>query len=349
MDGNNEVEYGERQRQLDIDMKYKIGVCIYGLIVITHMIYVMNAPSWAFPAVLALIGFIWYKIQQIRIEKAEHQLKEDRLALETDLHQWAQGRAELVQRLRHIADEINRSRHKSNVAKVSVNCLAFVGDCACLLSTFYGYKLPINGSYIRGAMRATEKLTDVFADALADLNSSRGAQEANRVMEDDQTFNRLGNLKERYRRSLERFISLSTYFDRAILRFETHGDRTEVFLDIGNIFLTRQKVAAFEDNSKVKEIVKSLVFVGGFTDKYLSKTNNDRKEALLGVLNLVADGATIYNRFKEIQSGSPDIAADKVRAIASDLEDQIPTVDGILLEVLLEVANNNNARVTGNL
>ncbi|XP_033096973.1 uncharacterized protein LOC117101188, partial [Anneissia japonica] len=322
---------------------FKIGCWIYVTLIVINFANVVGVPGWVIGSVVGFLTLLfWLKVQRIPTEVASRQLEVNRLELERRLSEWTEARTRTIRQLNDIADKISKRRRYCNYAKTAVTCLAFLAEFTTLLTSFYGIKLPINGNTIRLMLRATETATDLTADFIADTRSSRGAQEADRVIQEDNehTFTILRQQQKRYYLSLVRYMELARSMDNVVVRYRINGNYTEVFIAVGSIVMTR--IANLNNNNnRVKTAVTTCINHGKLISYFIGETKQSgettppgKAEVAIRVLVMVADIAKIYQRFSEILAGSPDAAAEEIRRITRDLEEQIPTINDIILDSL---------------
>ncbi|XP_033118521.1 uncharacterized protein LOC117118126 isoform X2 [Anneissia japonica] len=301
-------------------------------------------------------------------EAGDRQLEVAKLDLDRQLHKWIEKRTNTIQRLNSIADEISKVRRNCDIAKTTVTCVALFGEIATLFCDHYEYKLPVESDTIRKGLRVTETVTDNVADFIADYRSSKGAQQANKILQEDdkQTLLGLRVQQRRYCLSLERYMELAKNID-AVVQYRENDNFTEVFLGVGNILKTR--IAKLNSN-RVKPTIqdctsflKALDFNGSPGKKKSLKGTESSKETephsdtkqckvtelpvrpqyLPRILDMVQDVATIFARVNGILNGSPDAAANEIRIIARQLESEIPSTDDLTYESLLTVSSSKKA------
>ncbi|XP_033118605.1 uncharacterized protein LOC117118195 [Anneissia japonica] len=159
-------------------------------------------------------------------------------------------------------------------------------------------------------------------------------------------------------------MELARSMDNVVVRYRINGNYTEVFI-AGWSIVTTTIANLNNNNNRVKTAITQCItygkvisglfsriesrglFGGGKTPKQTQPpgetTPPGKAEVAIRVLVMVADIANIYQRFSEILAGSPDAAAEEIRRITRDLEEQIPTMDDIILESLFRASNNNFA------
>ncbi|XP_033099697.1 uncharacterized protein LOC117103245 [Anneissia japonica] len=249
--------------------------------------------------VCSLGSLFW--IRWRRRKAAERKRKEEE-------SEWTKQKYETVRGLQDIAEQESIVA-KCNKAKVVCLCLSLIGEMAALWNTDYPVVkcIPIGLRFF-----------NVITDSIAEYRSRQISEEAIKLLQEDNvTFKskRHQEKRDEYCSSLNEFRSGlgGVYF-----QFRRDGDLMKFFRDVVKVLQKWINKRHIEVNRFVSLIV-NIGQIFGFDLSYYAM--------LTGAANMILDVIAMYQRVSDIRNGSRDETANKIREIASNLEEQTYTMD----------------------
>ncbi|XP_033107207.1 uncharacterized protein LOC117109073 [Anneissia japonica] len=298
--------------------------------------------------------------------------------LEEVYNKWEKARIDTIQKLREIADEMDKDRKGTNIAKVVGSSVSVVGAAFVIGATVAAALIPggllLEGAIVAGgsAFGVAGGATNIGASFAANKLMKRAEAKSEAYLKSQaKTTDDLINLLDEYKKETKIHLETAKMFDDVLMHFkQLHKDRVEVTIVIGDsveeVFgyaksfvkvtkLVREKKKSLEKYaSGGKELIRGIgatmrtKAAVSMVDDALAYSAQIIKNGTR-VVGVVAGAAVIaidiYSIVKtsiEMHKGSLDKAAKNIREAANELESRaLPELKDLIIQVRLEAAEES--------